>query len=88
MTDKYPRVTQIQVELWLVDPVTQAVLLGFSELTKKIDEKMNVGGFIDPANNDLSMNEYHQALGVKQGLRSAGDFVDVLKMCEFIGEPK
>lgn len=84
MTDKYPRVSKVQLELWLESPVTKAVLLGYEEIVKKVDERMRGEYFMDPANNDLSMNEYHRALGVKQGIGNASKFTEVLSMCSLI----
>lgn len=58
--------------------------MGYQELVKKINEKIQGEGFIDKANNDLSMNEYHLAIGTKMGLNSATNPEKVLQLCSFI----
>jgi len=84
MADKFPRVTKAQVEIWLSDPVTQALQRGLQEVANKVKDKLSNCTYVDPANNDLSMNEMHKALGARDGLLSAAKFEEVLNICSFI----
>lgn len=88
MKDKYPRVTQIQVDLWLVDPVTKAYLACLQSSHKGFHDKIGSGVFIDSLNNDLSMNKTHKALGSKETLEFMSDFEAVLVAGEMIEVPK
>ena len=88
MQDKYPRVSKVQLELWLESPVTKAVSLAYHEIINRIDAEVSAGYCIDSSNNDLSMNQIHSALGTKQGLENAGKFEEALRMCSLIEEDK
>ena len=78
MEDKYKRVTQAQLEIWLDNPVTQKYLqcLGWSK--EQIQEVLGKGGYIDSDNNDKSMNRIHSALGEQAGLEKAQDPTAIL----------
>ena len=85
---KYPQVTQIQVDLWLVDPVTQAYKTCLETGAEAIGCKIGESGFLDLSNNDLSMNRTHSALGQKLMLESMSKFNDILIGAEMIEVPK
>jgi hypothetical protein len=82
--DKYPRVTQVQVDLWLVDPVTQAYLTCLKTTEELIDKKLTSGQCFDFENNDFSMNQVSEAMGAKQMLSSMANFNDVLNVAEMV----
>ena len=78
----------MQVDLWLVDPVTQAYLTCLNTTEGLIDKKMTSGQCFDFTNNDYSMNQVSEAMGAKQMLSSMANFQDVLKVAEMIEVPK
>lgn len=84
MEDKFPRVTQTQIDIWMNDPVTHAVLSAYSEISNRIDAGINSGSFIVLDNNDQSMNQLSLARGHKQGLENAKQIKNVLELCQFI----
>lgn len=59
-------------------PATKSYLLALGFEIKKIRESIGGGGFIDSANNDLSMNSIHSALGSAAGLESASKMSELL----------
>jgi hypothetical protein len=88
MKEKFPRVTQIQVDLWLNDPVTKAYLTCFSEVSRGISEQLSDCKFIDSANNDSSMNKMHSLFGQRSGINYVSDSLGLLQSCEMITPTK
>ena len=88
MEDKYPRVTQVQVDLWLVDPVTKAYLTCLQTSRTSIQSKISSGEYLDLSNNDRSMNRTCNALGHCQALDSMSKFDDILTSADMIEVPK
>ncbi len=88
MEDKYPRVTQIQVDLWLVDPVTKAYLTCLQTSSKKLQDDIGSGKYLDSSNNDLSMNKIHKATGWREALDSMSQFDNILRAGQMIEVPK
>ena len=86
--DKYPRVTQAQVELWLADPVTQAYKTCLRTNSETVKAKLGAGEYIDSFNNDLSMNKIHSASGWSEALDAMGNFESILSKAEMIEVPK
>lgn len=85
--DKYPRVSQVQVDLWLVDPVTQAYKVCLETGAATIGVKLGEGEFINHSNNDLSMNQIHGAIGQKTALEGMSEFSDILNRADMIEVP-
>jgi len=56
--------------------------LGWS--AEQQEEVIGNGGFIDEANNDLSMNRIQYASGTAKGLRSATDPLDHLSVHQIL----
>ena len=71
MQDKYKRLTKVQVELWLADPVTKHYLMGLDFLLEEFKDLLSDRSLISSDNNDLSMNKIHSALGTVYGLEQA-----------------
>ena len=88
MEDKYPRVSQVQVDLWLMDPVTQAYKVCLETGAETTGRRISKGEFIDISNNDLSMNQIHEAIGQKLALEVMSKFNDVLIRANMIEVPK
>jgi len=88
MTDKYPRVSQTQVDLWLMDPVTQAYKVCLNTAIVKADKDLASGDNIDITNNDASMNRIHLKVGGKEALRIMSDFENILTISSMIEVPK
>lgn len=88
MEDKFKRVTQAQLDLWLIDPVTKAYLVCLSELARKTKETLMDGSLIDSCNNDRSMNSTHSALGMVMGYENAMKLEGVLNVCEMVEKAK
>ena len=88
MKDKYPRVTQTQVELWLADPVTQAYKTCLDTAITKADADLASGDNIDIDNNDASMNRIHLKIGGKEALRIMSGFENILTISDMIEVPE
>jgi len=75
MQDKYPRLTQTQVDLWLDNPVTKTFsdCLGF--LRDDFKDSLAAGSFIDSSNADLTLSNVHLNLGHIQALGNAQQFI-------------
>ncbi len=84
MEDKHKRVTQAQLDLWLIDPVTQAYLTCLKDLSKNIGARLSSGELLDDANNDYSMNLTSKALGAKSMAETMSSFESVLLAGEMI----
>ena len=84
--DKYPRVTQAQLELWIINPVTVCYLQGLDFLNEELKDISCNGSLIDTANNDLSMNKIHSALGEAEGIGKAKEVASILKRYGLIEE--
>jgi hypothetical protein len=84
MQDKYPRVTQTQVDLWLVDPVTQAYRTCLNTAIENINIKLSVGSYVNPSNNDESMNMLHELLGWKQAAENFLCYESILKQANMV----
>jgi hypothetical protein len=76
--DKYPRVTQSQLEIWLDNPVTVNYLKSLEFLSDAIGDTLKSVGLIDSTNNDLSMNRIHSAMGSQNALSTALDCTELL----------
>jgi hypothetical protein len=74
MQDKYPRLTDNQVELWLNDPCTQALLSCLDWYQGDIKDEINKGTHVDPTNNDLTCNNYFRMTGRKEAFGLSCDF--------------
>ena len=88
MKEKFPRVTQAQLDLWLIDPVTKAYLTCLSETSRGLGEQLSACQFIDSTNNDTSMNKMHSLFGQRAGIEYVSNAVPLLKACEMIEHPK
>ena len=84
--DKFKRVSQVQLDIWLADPTTKAYLTCLKEKQRVIGERLEEGSMIDTTNNDRSMNLIHSALGTKDGLRQACEIEYMFKSCEMVEE--
>jgi hypothetical protein len=84
--DKYPRVTRNQLEIWLANPVTLNYLKCLEFEIEKLEVALSNEMLIDSANNDLSMNNIHSALGSKCGLRTAKHFEVLLNSYSMVEE--
>lgn len=84
MEDKYKRVTQVQVDLWLADPVTQAFKTCLQTSCEGVKAKLGAGEYIDSSNNDLSMNSIHSARGWAESLEAMSNFESILNKAEMI----
>ena len=84
MEDKHKRVTQAQLDIWLIDPVTQAYLTCLQDLANNIGSRLSSGELLDCANNDYSMNSIHKAIGAKSMAETMSSFESVLTSGEMI----
>ena len=84
MEDKYPRVSQAQLEIWLHDPVTKAVKLAFTEFEADLREKVGSGSFRNPQSNDLTCNNISHALGMADAMGNCANFAEMLKHLELL----
>ena len=84
MTDKYPRVTRTQVDLWLIDPVTQAYKNCLDTAVKNANGKLSDGSLIDPTNNDLSMNRIQETIGWRSAIEGLSGFGNTLSLADMI----
>ena len=84
MADKYPRVTQTQVDLWLMDPVTQAYKTCLDTAIAKVNAELADGAHIKIDNNDESMNRIHLKIGAKGALEIMSNFENILKVSSMI----
>ena len=76
------------MELWLENPVTKAYKTCLETGAARISLHLGEGGFIDPSNNDLSMNKIHSAIGQKLTLEGMSKFFDILSRADMIEVPK
>lgn len=84
MSDKYPRVSQTQVDLWLVDAVTKNFLIALDCYKDKVKESTDNGEGFDMSNNDFTCNTLHFREGMKEGFRIAGEPEGLLNHYELI----
>lgn len=84
--DKYPRLTQDQVDIWLDSSVTKAVLDAYQWKQEQLREAFGNGAFVDSANSDITFGQIHSALGEMEGLEKASDPVALLHQYEMIEE--
>ena len=84
MTDKFKRITQSQLDLWLIDPVTKAYQICLSEMTRNAKDSLIDGSLVDSSNNDRSMNAIHSSMGMVTGYENARLFTDVFKLCAMV----
>ena len=76
--DKYPRVTQAQLELWLSDPTTQKYLMCCGFACKDIDNFMSHGGYVHMTDPNITHLEHHRALTRKEVYSELSDPATVL----------
>lgn len=88
MEDKYPRISQAQFDIWIDNPVTKTYLQCLEWSGEQVEEVLGKGGYIDPSNNDLSMNRVYNALGQKTGLTNASKPWDIMITHEMIVIPE
>lgn len=83
-TDKFPRVTQAQVDIWMLDPVTislvSSLVFDAAELTKEIISAIN------PENNDATVNAMSAIKSRVETLNALSDLPKWLEHCEMIEE--
>ena len=84
---QYPQVTQTQLELWLDNPVTQALVKCFEWYQKDIQDEINSGSCVDSSNADLTSSNIHLRLGQIQAMITASEFTGVLDRYKMI-EPE
>lgn len=72
------------MDLWLVDPVTQAYKTCLETGAAKIGRQLGEGEFNDSSNNDLSMNQINCAIGQKLTLEGMAKFSDILHRANMI----
>ena len=78
MEDKYPRLTEMQVERWLNDPVTKYLLMSFDNQIKDLEDEIN-SGRLRSGDNNLTCMYLDLREGQKNGMRIARDPVSLLK---------
>ncbi len=76
------------MDLWLVNPVTQAYKTCLETGAAKIGQQLGEGVFLDESNNDLSMNQTHSAIRQKLTLEAMSEFFDILSLADMIEESK
>jgi len=76
------------VDLWLVNPVTQAYKTCLETRAAYIGRQIGEGVFIDKSNNNLSMNQTHSAIGQKLTLEGMSKFFDILSRADMIEDTK
>ena len=74
--DRYPRISQAQLEIWLDSPVTKVYLQSLQWSADQIREVLGKGGFINSSNSDLTFSGIHSALGEIKGLEEAGGVLE------------
>ena len=84
MQDKHQQVTQVQVDLWLDNPVTQALYECLGLMAEDIKMEMSNGSCVDSSNADMTSSQIHLRLGHIQSLDNASRFHDVLTRYESI----
>jgi len=72
------------VELWLADPVTLAFKTCLQTSCDSVKARLGRGEYIDPTNNDLSMNQIHSASGWAESLEAMSNFESILTKAEMI----
>lgn len=84
---QYKQLTQTQLELWLDDPATQALVKCFDWYKEDIQDQINTGSCVDSSNADLTSSNIHKRLGQIDGMVTARDLTGVLNRYSMI-EPK
>jgi len=87
MEDQYPRLTEMQVEQWLNDPVTQYLLECFDWQIKDLEAEVNSGA-CRSSDNNLTCMYLDLREGQKNGMRVAGDPLALFKRYELMELPK
>ena len=70
---KHNRVSQLQLDQWLENPVTLVYLECLKFEVEQVSQFLSDGSCIDSTNNDRSMNLTHSAMGSRLGLESASE---------------
>lgn len=84
MEDRFPRVSQPQIDLWLADPVTQAVMTAITEYEADVREKVGKGQYRIPSNNDLTCNNESHALGMADAYKNMRNAPKMLQFLELV----
>ena len=74
LRDKYPRITQDQISIWLADPVTKTYFQCLHWMKEDVMDDMGKGGCIDSTNSDHTFAKSNVNLGYQQGLTYAYDY--------------
>ena len=84
---EYPQVTEIQVEIWLGDPVTKTFIqcLDWSRLDAQ--EQAGSGELVDSSSADLTHALLHRSLGLQDAYTKLSDPGTVLEYYEMISHP-
>ena len=83
---QHPQVTPTQVELWLQDPVTQALSSCLEQYQEDLRIEIGTGSFLDESNADLTLSRAVQRLGQLEGLRTASAFMHLFEKFVMIEE--
>ena len=86
MTDKHKRITQAQFDIWINDPTTKTYLQCLKWSAEQMAEVIGNGGFIDSSNNDITVNQLYDSLGIKSGLLQAADPKPILTIHQLLEE--
>jgi regulatory protein YycI of two-component signal transduction system YycFG len=84
MDDKYPRVTQNQLEIWLSNSVTISYLNCLKFYQESVKDSTNKGEGFDMENNDKTCNMLYFREGLKEGYRIAGEPENLLNHYEML----
>ena len=81
------RVSQLQLDQWLLNPVTLVYLECLEFEKMGVDSLLSSNSLIDSSNNDLSMNTIHSAMGSKLGLNTAMQLEELFVKHDCIERP-
>lgn len=86
MNDKYQRVTKAQFDLWLGDPVTEAVLSCYGWMEDSVREQIGKGVYRNPMSNDLTCNATSHAHGMADAMANAANAEGMLNHFQMLEE--
>ena len=86
--DKYPRVTQAQLELWLADPVTIKYLHCLNLSAVDIEKYMSIGSYVHMTDPNITHTRAHAELGRKEGYLFASHPEHIFITCDMLEDKK
>jgi hypothetical protein len=84
---EFPQITDSQMDIWLVSPVTKAYLRCLKWKADDQRDAVGTGVLVDSSNADMTHALIHRALGQRDGFAEAGEPEKLLDFYKMIFRP-